>query len=107
MSVLLRFVALYALMYAAFGASSPFMPAWLKHRGRTAEQLGLLFGATPAIRLVSGPLVGRFAVVAQALRSALAVCELSAAVVAVGLLWAPSFTPLLLTSLVHAAALAP
>ena len=43
----------------------------------------------------------------QAPRAVLAACELLAALVAIGLLSAPSFTPLLLTSLLHAAALAP
>lgn len=107
MSVLLRFVALYALMYAAFGVSSPFMPPFFKERGLTPEQLGLLFGAGTAIRLASGPLVGRLADLTQALRTALAGCEAQAAIVAVGLLWPSSFTPLLLISLVPAAALAP
>jgi len=107
MSVLLRFVALYALMYAAFGVSSPFMPAFFKERGLTPEQLALLVGAGTAIRLASGPLVGRLADLTQALRTALAGCEAQAAIVAVGLLWASSFTPLLLISLVQAAALAP
>src|SRR5262245_29783176 len=107
MGVVPRFVVLYALMYAAFGASSPFMPAFFKERGLTPEQLGILFGAGTAIRLVSGPLVGRLADLTQALRLALAACALLAAIVAVGVLWASGFTPLLLTSLVLAAALAP
>jgi PPP family 3-phenylpropionic acid transporter len=107
MSALHRFVALYALMYAAFGVSSPFMPAFFERRGVPPEQLGILFAAGTAIRLVSGPLVGRLADLTQALRGVLAVCELLAAFVALGLLSAPSFTPLLLTSLLHAAALAP
>jgi MFS transporter, PPP family, 3-phenylpropionic acid transporter len=107
MSALLRFVALYALMYAAFGVSSPFMPAFFGGRGLGPEQLGILFGAGTAIRLVAGPLVGRVADLTQALRTVLAFCELLAAVVALGLLSAPAFTPLLLTSFVYAAALAP
>jgi MFS transporter, PPP family, 3-phenylpropionic acid transporter len=48
-------VALYAFMYGAFGVSSPFMPAFFEGPGLTAEQLGLLFGARTAIRLISGP----------------------------------------------------
>src|SRR5919204_1335682 len=107
MSALPRFVALYALMYAAFGVSSPFMPAFFGGRGLGPEQLGILFGAGTAIRLVAGPLVGRIADLTQALRTVLALCELLAAVVALGLLSAPAFAPLLLTSFVHAAALAP
>jgi len=107
MNALHRFVALYALMYAAFGVASPFMPAFFAGRGLAPEQLGILFAAGTAIRLVSGPLGGRLADLTQALRAVLTVCELLAALVALGLLSAPPFTPLLLISLLHAAALAP
>jgi PPP family 3-phenylpropionic acid transporter len=107
MGSLPRFVALYALMYAAFGVSSPFMPAFFQSRGMAPEQLGILFAAGTAIRLASGPLVGRVADRRQALRTGLAVCELLAALLALGLLWAPIVTPLLLTSVIQAAALAP
>ena len=107
MSVFLRFVALYAFMYAAFGVSSPFMPAFFNERGLTPEQLGILFAAGIAIRLVSAPLVGRLADLTGALRAALAGSELVAAAVALALISAPAFTPLLLTSVLSAAALAP
>jgi MFS transporter, PPP family, 3-phenylpropionic acid transporter len=107
MNALHRFVVLYALMYAAFGVASPFMPAFFEGRGLAPEQLGILFAASTAIRLVSGPLGGRLADLTQALRAVLAACELLAALVALALLSAPAFTPLLLTSLLHAAALAP
>jgi MFS transporter, PPP family, 3-phenylpropionic acid transporter len=107
MNALHRFVALYALMYAAFGVSSPFMPAFFERRGLSPEQIGILFGVGTAVRLVAGPLVGRVADLTQALRAVLAICALVAAIVALGLLSAPVFTPLLLTSLFHAAALAP
>ena len=105
--VLLRFVALYACMYAAFGVSSPFMPAFFTERGLAPEQLGLLFAAGTAIRLVSAPLVGRLADLTQALRAVLAFCELLAASVALALISTPAFAPLLLVSLMHQAALAP
>lgn len=107
MSALSRFVALYALMYAAFGVSSPFMPAFFEGRGLGPEQVGMLFGSGTAIRLIAGPLVGRIADLSHALRGVLAICELTAAVVALGLLSAPAFMPLLLISLFHSAALAP
>jgi MFS transporter, PPP family, 3-phenylpropionic acid transporter len=107
MSALLRFVVLYAFMYVAYGVSSPFMPAFFEHRGLPAGQIGTLFAAGTAIRLVSGPLVGRLADATQALRTILALCELLAAVVAVSLLTPSSFTWLLLISLLYAAALAP
>jgi MFS transporter, PPP family, 3-phenylpropionic acid transporter len=107
MSALHRFVVLYALMYAAFGVASPFMPAFFQGRGLAPEQLGILFAGGTAIRLVSGPLGGRLADQTQALRAVLAVCELLAAIVATSLLFASSFPLLLLTSLLLAAALAP
>jgi PPP family 3-phenylpropionic acid transporter len=75
MSALHRFVVLYALVYAAFGVASPFMPAFFKGRGLSPEQLGILFGAGTAIRLVSGPLVVRLADLTQALRAVLMVCD--------------------------------
>jgi MFS transporter, PPP family, 3-phenylpropionic acid transporter len=107
MSTLLRFLALYALMYAAFGVSSPFMPALFERRGLAPEQLGMLFAAGTGIRLVSGPLCGRLADRTQALRAVLTVCTMLAALVAVGLLSAAGFRGLLLLSMLHAAALAP
>ncbi len=76
MSALHRFVALYALMYAAFGVSSPFMPAFFEQRGLGAKQVGILFGLGTAVRLVSGPLVGRIADLTEARRTVLAICGL-------------------------------
>jgi MFS transporter, PPP family, 3-phenylpropionic acid transporter len=106
-SALHRFVTLYALMYAAFGASSPFLPAFFQEQGLKPEQLGILFGLGTAIRLVSGPLCGRLADRTQALRALLAWCAALAAVVAFGLLSAHGFSALVIISVVHAAALAP
>jgi PPP family 3-phenylpropionic acid transporter len=107
MSVLPRFIALYALMYTAFGVSSPFMPAFFHSRGLTPEQLGILFATGTAMRLISGPLCGRLADLTEALRAVLAVCTTLAALVALGLLPAAGFSALLMVSVVHAAALAP
>jgi MFS transporter, PPP family, 3-phenylpropionic acid transporter len=107
MSALPRFLALYALMYGAFGVSSPFMPAFFTARDLGPEQLGTLFAAGTAIRLVSGPLCGRLADVTQALRAVLAGCVVLAALVALALLSARGFPALLMTSVLHAAALAP
>jgi PPP family 3-phenylpropionic acid transporter len=100
-------IALYGLMYAAFGVSSPFMPAFFESRGLGPEQLGILFATGTAIRLVSGPLCGRLADLTQALRAVLVICTAMAALVALCLLPAGSFRMLLSISLLHAAALAP
>ena len=42
MSALPRFVVLYAALYAAFGVSSPFMPAFFAARGLTPEQVQMV-----------------------------------------------------------------
>jgi PPP family 3-phenylpropionic acid transporter len=106
-SALPRFVVLFALMYAAFGVASPFMPAFFEGKGFSPEQLGILFGVGTAIRLISGPLGGRVADLTGALRAVLAVCELLSAAVTLGLLSASGFTVLLVIGLLQAAALAP
>lgn len=107
MSPLGRFVALYAQMYAAFGVSSPFLPAFFASRGLGPEQIGILFGAGTAVRLVSGPLGGRIADRTQALRVVLAACAALAALVALALLPARGFAPLFTIGVLQAAALAP
>ncbi len=102
-----RVIAVYALMYAAFGVSSPFMPAFLASRGLGPEQLGIVFAAGTAIRLLSGPLCGRLADLTQALRAVLLTCTVLAALIALALLPAVGFWPVLGISLLQAAALAP
>ena len=83
MSAPARVIALYAVMYAAFGVSSPFMPAFLEGRGLGPEQLGILFATGTAVRLVSGPLCGRLADLTQALRAVLVICLVMALLCAV------------------------
>jgi MFS transporter, PPP family, 3-phenylpropionic acid transporter len=94
-------------MYGAFGVSSPFMPAFFEGRGLTSEQLGVVFGAGTAIRLISGPAFGRLADLTQALRGVLAICMALAAVLAVGLLRMADVYALVAISFLQAAALAP
>ena len=107
MSALSRFVALYALMYGAFGVSSPFLPAFFAARGLPPMRIGILFAAGTAVRLVSGPVVGRMADLTRALRIALAACATVAALGALAMLPARGFGQLFAISLIHAAALAP
>ena len=101
------FLVLYAVLYAAFGAASPFLPALIEQRGIAPEQIGLLFAAGTAIRLVSAPIAGRIADRTQALRLTLAVCAIATALAALGYLEAWSFWAILVVSLGHAFALAP
>jgi PPP family 3-phenylpropionic acid transporter len=98
---------LYAAMYAGFGVASPFLPAFVSARGLSAEQIGLMFGAGTAVRLLTAPLAGRTGDVLQGLRVVLVVCTALAASVTLGYLPAHGFWPLLALSLGHAASLGP
>jgi MFS transporter, PPP family, 3-phenylpropionic acid transporter len=106
-SPLISFVGLFALLYSAFGAASPFLPALVEARGLSPEQIGILFAAGTAIRLISAPIAGRVADRTHALRTTLAVCAIGTALAALGYLSAWGFWSLLVVSLIHAVALAP
>src|SRR3984893_17358476 len=97
----------FALLYAPFGAASPFLPAFVASRGITPERIGVLFAAGTVIRLISAPLVGLLADHFQARRRALAICVAAAALAASLYQPASTFTAILLVALLHAAALAP
>ena len=103
----LRFVALFGVMYAAFGVISPFLPRFLESRGLTPEQIGLFFGLGTAMRLLAAPVAGRIADLSGTVRTVLAVCIFAAAGVGMSLLVAGSFGAYLVAGLVHATVLAP
>jgi MFS transporter, PPP family, 3-phenylpropionic acid transporter len=102
-----RFIALFSMLYLAFGVASPFLPAFLESRGLAPEQIGVVLASGTAIRLLSGPTAGRVADWLQALRIVLAVCTALAAGVVLGFLPAQGFWLLLFVSLLQAAMLAP
>jgi PPP family 3-phenylpropionic acid transporter len=104
---LLRFALLYCVLYLAFGTTSPFLPAFLESRGITAEQLGVIFAAATAMRLLAAPMTARLADRLGALRFALATCSIIGAVAALCYLPMAHFHVLLVVSLFQAAALAP
>jgi MFS transporter, PPP family, 3-phenylpropionic acid transporter len=101
------FIVLYVLMYAAFGAASPFWPLFFESRGLTPEQLGFLLSLGTFVRLIAGPLVGRAADILAALRASLATCSGFAALLAVGLLTVEGFWLLVVVHMAYAAMLAP
>jgi PPP family 3-phenylpropionic acid transporter len=101
------FLLLFGLLYAGFGVASPFLPAFMEARGIPAEQIGMIFGAATAIRLISAPVAGRIADRTHALRATLAACTIATALAALGYLSASGFWALLAFSLLHAMALAP
>src|SRR5690242_14513114 len=107
LNALPAFIVLYAMIYGAFGAASPFWPLYFESRGIAAGQLGLLFGVGTLLRLAAGPVVGRVADMLSALRAALAVCAALAACLAIGLLPAHALWLLAAVELAHQASLAP
>jgi PPP family 3-phenylpropionic acid transporter len=60
-SPLVRFIGLYAALYAGFGVMSPFLPAFLQQRGLASPEIGSVMAVATAVRLVAGPLAGRLA----------------------------------------------
>ena len=103
----LAFLAVYALLYAAFGAQSPFLPTLLSGQGLHAEEVGIVLGASTAIRVLTGPAVSHFADGLRRHTLTLCVCALAAAVAGLGYVMLQGFVGLLLVALVHAAMLAP
>lgn len=101
------FLILYFLLYAAFGVASPYLPAFVETRGIPAEQIGVIFAAGTAIRLLAAPVAGRLADRWGARREVLAACAVAAAMAALLYLPADDFGVLLLVGLIHALALAP
>jgi PPP family 3-phenylpropionic acid transporter len=105
--VLLRFVVLYSALFSAFGAASPFLPAFLAGRGLGAEQLGIVLGTATALRLICGPIVGRVADRFQLFRADLAVCAIVAAGATLLYFTVHGFWAVMAVTLLQAAALAP
>src|SRR5829696_5500071 len=106
-TLLLAYLALFAVLYAAFGVQSPYLPSLLKEHGLQAEAIGVALASGTAIRLAAGPAAGRLADRLGLPRLVLAGCAAAAAVAALGYLPAHGFWPLLAVSLLQAAALAP
>jgi PPP family 3-phenylpropionic acid transporter len=102
-----RFIVLYAALYSAFGVVSPFLPAYFADRGLDPQQIALVIGFGTAVRLVSGPLVGRLADSGRTWRGTLAACAAGAGVLALAYFLADGFAPILLVSLAQSALLAP
>ena len=101
------FLAVYVLLYAAFGVQSPFLPALLRERGLHAEEIGIVLAASTAIRVLAGPAVGHAADRLRTHVFTLCACALAAAVASLGYVTIRGFDRLLIVGLVHAAMLAP
>ena len=101
------FLAVYVLLYAAFGVQSPFLPALLQERGLHAGEIGIVLAASTAIRVLAGPMVGHTADRLREHTRTLWTCAFAAAVAGLGYVTIRGFGGLLTVGLVHAAMLAP
>ena len=104
---LLTFLAVYSLLYAAFGVQSPFLPELLREQGLRAEEIGIVLAASTSIRVFAGPAVGHVADRLRRHTLILCACALVAAVAGLGYVMIQGFAGLLLVALVQAAMLAP
>ena len=102
-----RFLAVYALLYAAFGVQSPFLPALLAERGLRPDEIGVVLAASTAVRVLAGPALAHAADRWRRHGLSLCTCATAAAMAGVGYLTMSGFRGLLTVALVHAVALAP
>ena len=107
LSALFRFILLYAVLYAAFGMASPFMPEFLAARGLEPQWLGIVLAGGTAVRLVSGGVAGPIGDRLRALRLVLILCLALAGLATLGYLPARGFWPLFALNLMQAAVLGP
>jgi PPP family 3-phenylpropionic acid transporter len=101
------FLAVYALLYAAFGVQSPFLPALLRERGLRADQISIVLAAGTAIRVLAGPALGHVADRWRTHRRVLSFCAVAAAISGLGYVSLSGFLWLLLAAMAQAASLAP
>ena len=102
-----RFLALYAVLFGAFGVASPFLPGLLQQDGLHPGALGIVLAAGTAVRILAGPLGGRLADRLGTPAVVLAGFTAASAIVALGYVPARGLPLLLTVSVTHAALLAP
>ena len=102
-----EFVILYATLYGAFGALSPFLPAFLQSRQLRPEQIGFILGVGTAVRLIAGPAAGRVADRTRYHRTIFAICTAGAAVFALSDFVLQNFWALFAATLCWSATIAP
>ena len=106
-SPLLRFLLLYGSLFAAFGVAAPFLPALLKDDGLSSNAIGIVLAGGALIRLITGPLGGRWADHTRHPSRVLAGFVAMAAVIATAYAPARGVVLLLFVSMAHASVLAP
>lgn len=100
------FLLLYGALYAAYGAESAYMPAFLQSHGLALGQIGLVLAAGTIVRILAGPATGRLADYLRAQKWVVSTAAGFSGIIGLAYIIAFGFMPLLATSMAHAAATA-
>src|ERR1700760_1142469 len=100
------YLLLYIALYSAYGTESAYLPAFLGHHGLSNEQIGLVLAAGTVVRIVAGPLTGRWADHLDARKQVLSIAAFFSGLIGFAYNLAFGFAPLLTVSMAHAAATA-
>ena len=93
-----RISAFYAAYFLVAGVALPFWPLFLKARGLSVTEIGLMLGLTLMLRAAAGPFIGRFADRRDSTRGPLVVCALTVLLVAAAFYWTWGFWPIFVVS---------
>lgn len=99
-----NYLILYVALYMAYGTESAFLPALLRDHGLSAEKLGLLLATGTTVRIIVGPIIGRFADYLNSRKLVLCVAACLSGCVGWTYCFAFGFFPLLTVTIFHAAA---
>src|SRR6201996_1776209 len=92
------YLILYIALYSADGTESAYLPAFLGYHGLSNAQIGLLLAAGTIVRIVAGPLTGRFADHLNARKQVLSVAAFFSGLMFLSYNLAFGFVPLLTVS---------
>ena len=106
--IILSFGALYAALYAAYGAESPFLALFLRSKGLSPEKIGFVFAMGTLVRVLTGSSLWNSRRPNSRPRGViLCACAAAAAVIALLYLVAQSYTALLAVGITHSLASTP
>jgi PPP family 3-phenylpropionic acid transporter len=60
-SLAIRLAIFYGAIFLVVGIQLPFWPLWLKWRGMTAEEIGIILACASGIRAITNPIIAHFA----------------------------------------------
>ncbi len=98
-AVALRYAAFYGAVFLAVGIYQPFWPVFLKSRGLSAAEIGLVFALTSWIRIVTTPAIAQIADRSGRAKATLVVAAALSLVFFTGFFEARGFWPILLVML--------